>query len=114
MLREGVGFGNSFVFFVVFPALGGFCALYEPDRIASLPPKTAASNSQRAQRGILMPRGKNCRETIFAAQLPHNYPHHGVNFPKNLLRLFLRNNLTRLKITSEVKNNLKRLFLALL
>ena len=24
-----------------------------------------------------MPRGKNCRETIFAAQLPRNYPHHG-------------------------------------
>ena len=34
-------------------------------------------------------------------------------FPKNPLRLFLRNNLTRLKITSEVKNNLKRLFLTL-
>ena len=30
--------------------------------------------------------------------------------PKNLLRLFFRNNLTRLKIDSEVKNNLKRLF----
>ena len=28
----------------------------------------------------------------------------------NLSRLFYRNNLTRLKITSEVKNNLKRLF----
>ena len=24
-----------------------------------------------------MPRGKNCRETIFAAQLPRNYPHGG-------------------------------------
>ena len=33
--------------------------------------------------------------------------------PKNLLRLFFRNNLTSLKITSEVKNNLKRLFLTL-
>ena len=33
--------------------------------------------------------------------------------PKNLLRLFFRNNLTRLKITSEIKNNLKRLFLTL-
>ena len=33
--------------------------------------------------------------------------------PKNLLRLFLRNNLARLKITSEAKNNLKRLFLTL-
>ena len=28
--------------------------------------------AQRARRGILMPRGKNCRETIFAAQLPRN------------------------------------------
>ena len=33
--------------------------------------------------------------------------------PKNLLRLFFRNNLTGLKITSEIKNNLKGLFLAL-
>ena len=33
--------------------------------------------------------------------------------PKNLLRLFFRNNLTRLNITLEVKNNLKRLFLTL-
>ena len=24
-----------------------------------------------------MPRGKNCRETSFAAQLPRNYPHRG-------------------------------------
>ena len=34
-----------------------------------------------------MPRGKNRRETIFAAQLPRNYPHHGVNFEreKNVL-----------------------------
>ena len=34
-----------------------------------------------------MPRGKNCRETIFAAQLPRNYPHHGGNFErgKNVL-----------------------------
>ena len=34
-----------------------------------------------------MPRGKNCREAIFAAQLPHNYPHHGGNFErgKNVL-----------------------------
>ena len=31
-------------------------------------------------------------------------------YPKNLLRLFFRNNLTRLEITSEVNNNLKRLF----
>ena len=34
-------------------------------------------------------------------------------YPKNLLRLFLRNNLARLKITSEAKNNPKRLFLTL-
>ena len=34
-------------------------------------------------------------------------------YPKNLWRLFLRNSLTRLKIASEVKNNLKRLFLTL-
>ena len=27
-----------------------------------------------------MPRGKNCCETIFAAQLPRNYPHRGGNF----------------------------------
>ena len=39
--------------------------------------------------------------------------HAGVGSPKNPLRLFLRNNLTRLKITLEVKNNLKRLFLTL-
>ena len=34
-----------------------------------------------------MPRGKNCRETIFAAQLPRDYPHHGGNFErgKNVL-----------------------------
>ena len=46
-----------------------------------------AENAQRAQRGILMPRGKNCRETIFAAQLPRNYPHRGGNFErgKNVL-----------------------------
>ena len=30
--------------------------------------------AQRAQRGILMARGKHCRETIFAAQLSRNYP----------------------------------------
>ena len=30
--------------------------------------------------------------------------------PKSLLRLFFRNNLARLKITSEAINNLKRLF----
>ena len=41
-----------------------------------------ARKTQRARRGILMPRGKNCGETIFAAQLPHNYPHHGGNFGK--------------------------------
>ena len=29
-----------------------------------------------------MPRGKNCRETIFAAQLPRNYPHRGGNFER--------------------------------
>ena len=34
----------------------------------------------------------------------------GFEYPKNLWRLFLRDDLTRLKITSEVKNNLKRLF----
>ena len=33
--------------------------------------------------------------------------------PKNLLRLFLRNNLAGLKITSKATNDLKRLFLAL-
>ena len=38
--------------------------------------------TQRARRGILMPRGKNCRETIFAAQLPRNYPHHEGNFER--------------------------------
>ena len=29
-----------------------------------------------------MPRGKNCRETIFAAQLPRDYPHLGSNFER--------------------------------
>ena len=38
--------------------------------------------TQRARRGILMTRGKNCRETIFAAQLPRNCPHHGGNFER--------------------------------
>ena len=33
--------------------------------------------------------------------------------PKNLLRLFFRNNLARQKITSKNKNNLARLFLRL-
>ena len=33
--------------------------------------------------------------------------------PKNLLRLFFRNCLTRLNLTSGAKNNLKRLFLTL-
>ena len=37
----------------------------------------------------------------------------GSGFPKILLRLFFRNNLTKLKITLEVKNNPKRLFLTL-
>ena len=34
-----------------------------------------------------MPRGKICRETIFAAQLPRNYPHHRGKFErgKNVL-----------------------------
>ena len=35
------------------------------------------------------------------------------DFSENLLRLFFRNNLARLKITSEVKNNHKRLFSSL-
>ena len=39
-------------------------------------------SSQRARRGILMPQGKNCHETIFAAQLPRNYPHRGGNFER--------------------------------
>ena len=29
-----------------------------------------------------MPRGKNCREAIFAAQLARNCPHHGGNFER--------------------------------
>ena len=37
-------------------------------------------------------------------------PRPDIGCPKNLLRLFFRNNLARLKITSEAKNNLKRLF----
>ena len=36
------------------------------------------SPAQWALRGTLMPRGKNCREAIFAAQLPQKYPHHEV------------------------------------
>ena len=34
-----------------------------------------------------MPRGKNCRETSFAAQLPRNYPHHGGNFERGTIAL---------------------------
>ena len=41
-----------------------------------------------------MPRGKNCRETIFAARLPRNYPHRGGNFERgNCPRLGGRRNL---------------------
>ena len=36
--------------------------------------------TQRAWRGISMPRGKSCRETL--AQLPHNYPHRRGNFER--------------------------------
>ena len=43
--------------------------------------------TQRAQRGISMPRGKNCRETIFAAQLLRNYPHRGGNFERGKIAL---------------------------
>ena len=47
--------------------------------------------------------------------IPHNEPQGGKiqrmnaskEYPKNLLRLFLRNNLKGLKITSNIKNNLK-------
>ena len=42
----------------------------------------ASISSQRAWRGISMSRGKNCRETIFAAQLPRNDPHRGGNFER--------------------------------
>ena len=38
--------------------------------------------AQRARRGILMPRGKNCRETILAAQLPRNCPLRGGKFER--------------------------------
>ena len=46
-----------------------------------------SDSPQRARRGILMPRGEHCRETIFAAQLPRNYPHRGGIFErgKNVL-----------------------------
>ena len=43
--------------------------------------------TQRARRGISMPRGKNCRETIFAAQLPRNCPHPGGNFERGKIAL---------------------------
>ena len=46
-----------------------------------------SSHTQRARRGILMPRGKYCRETIFAAQLPRNYPHRGGNFGRGKIAL---------------------------
>ena len=45
-------------------------------------PSRTKNTTQRARRGILMPPGKNCRERIFAAQLPRNYPHHGGNFER--------------------------------
>ena len=45
------------------------------------------SLTQRARRGISMPRGKNCRETIFAAQLPRNYPHRRGNFERGQIVL---------------------------
>ena len=41
-----------------------------------------ASLAQRARRGILMPRGKNCRETMFAAQLLRKYPRRGGYFER--------------------------------
>ena len=56
--------------------------------MGSLDPRNLSRSAQGAQRGILMPRGKTCRETIFAAQLPRNYPHRGGNFErgKNVLK----------------------------
>ena len=53
------------------------------------PPK-ASLLIQRAWRGILMPRGETCRETIFAAQLPRNYPHRGGNFERRKKSPLLR------------------------
>ena len=67
------------------------------------PQRHLAILTQRAWRGILMPRGKNCRETIFAAQLPRNYPRRGGNFESRrkalscggeaIWEVFLRGNL---------------------
>ena len=45
--------------------------------------------TQPAWRGILMLRGKSCRETIFAAQLPRNYPNRGANFERRRKALSL-------------------------
>ena len=44
---------------------------------------------------------------------PNHIRNNGRSYPENLVRLFLRNNLTRQKKNSEVKHNLKRLFLSL-
>ena len=44
--------------------------------------KNCPMDAQKTWRGILMPRGNNCRETIFAAQLPRNYPHRGGAFER--------------------------------
>ena len=41
-----------------------------------------APHSRRARRGISMPRGKNCRETICVSQLPRNYSHRGGNLER--------------------------------
>ena len=64
----------------------GLGMVYPPQR-APLDTVYRLREHPKGLRGILMPRGKNCRETIFAAHLPRNYPHYGGNFEtgKNVL-----------------------------
>ena len=60
----------------------GDCSEFTKNTVCATPTVKWPCRAQRAQRGILMPRGKTCRETIFAAQLPRNYPHRGGNFER--------------------------------
>ena len=66
--------------------------------------------AQVALPGLRLER-RQLRTRVASDAEDQEWPEYGWRtYPKNLLRLFLRNNLTRLKITSEVKNRLKRLF----
>ena len=49
-----------------------------------------------------MARDNFCRETIFAAQLPRDSPHHGGNFERGKLGGILRDNLGESTVIFEI------------